>query len=63
MEISLDQAIEIHARALRAQRGPDAPGVARRKARGLADAGDHEGHGIWLKVAELEEGLPDRTPD
>jgi len=60
MEISLEQAIEIHAKALRAQRGSDAPGVARRKARLLADAGDQEGHGVWLKVANVAEGLPDR---
>jgi len=62
MEISLQQAIEIHAKALRAHRGPHAPSVARHRARQLADAGDHEGHEVWQKVAAVAETLPDWTP-
>ncbi|MBB4196653.1 hypothetical protein CCR94_20310 [Rhodoblastus sphagnicola] len=62
MEISLQQAIEIHAKVLRAHRGPLAPGLARYKAERLADAGDYEGRDVWMKVADCAETLPDRAP-
>jgi hypothetical protein len=57
MEVSLEQAIEIHAKALKRRNGRFAP----RKAREIADdyraQGDHEGHRVWLKVGEMAEAL------
>ena len=62
MEVSLQQAIEIHAKVLRAHRGPLAPSFARRKAEQLAAAGDQEGRDVWRKVAACAETLPNRAP-
>jgi hypothetical protein len=58
MPISLDQAIEIHAKALRYRHGAKAPRMAREKADQLATIGDRQGFAVWLKVAELTEALP-----
>ncbi len=58
MPITLDQAIEIHAKALRYRHGAKAPRMAREKADQLATIGDREGFTVWLKVAELTEALP-----
>ncbi len=57
MEVSLDQAIEIHARAMKQRDGRHAPVKAREIARQLASAGDREGHQVWLKVGEITEAL------
>ena len=57
MEISLDQAIEIYARAMKRWSGRHAPRKAREKAEQLARAGDHEGHLVWIKVGEVAEAL------
>jgi hypothetical protein len=62
MEITLQQAIEIHAKALRAHRGHLAPRFARHRAKQLAASGDHEGHEVWQRVAAVAETLPDWTP-
>jgi hypothetical protein len=51
MEVSLEQAIEIHARVLKRVHGHRAPLNARSRAAELATAGDQEGHYIWMKVA------------
>jgi len=57
MNISLDQAIEIHAEALRRRHGGKAPNHARRQAARMKSFGDHEGHAVWLRVAERAEFL------
>ncbi len=57
MEVSLDQAIEIYARAMKHWSGRQAPRKAREKAEQLAREGDHEGHLVWLKVGEVAEAL------
>jgi hypothetical protein len=62
MHVTLDQAIEIHAKALRHRYGPTAPRLAREQARKLASIGDREGQVVWLKVAEVTEALPVDKP-
>ena len=62
MHVSLDQAIEIHAKALRHQHGPAAARLAREQAQKLAAVGDGEGHAVWLKVAQMTETLPTDKP-
>jgi hypothetical protein len=57
MEISLEQAVEIHARVLTHRLDREAPAKARERALGLRRAGDDEGHGVWLQVAETAERL------
>ena len=57
MNVSLDQAIEIHAKVLKYRSGTGAPRVARKIARECAASGDHEGHGVWQRVAEVAETL------
>lgn len=57
MPITLDQAIEIHAKALRYRHGAKASRMAREKADQLATIGDREGFSVWLKVAEMTEAL------
>ena len=57
MEVTLEQAIEIHAKALKRRCGHDAPIKARKIAQELAQAGDHEGHQVWLKVGDNAEAL------
>jgi predicted nucleic acid-binding protein len=57
MEVSLQQAIEIHARVLKHRSGRHAPRKAREKAEALARAGDEEGHRVWLRVGEVAEAL------
>lgn len=54
MNISLDQAIEIHARVLN-QWNHKAPSCARATA--LKRVGDHAGHATWLSVAATAESL------
>ncbi len=63
MEISLEQAIEIHAKVLRHSHGDSAPRRARDFAAQLARRGDHEGHVVWTKVAEVAETLPRQRPE
>ncbi len=57
MEVSLDQAIEIHAKVLKRRDGRLAPGKAREIARQLASSGDQDGHRVWLRVGEMTEAL------
>ena len=59
MEVSLEQAIEIHARALKKREGRLAPRKARKIADDFRAQGDHDGHKVWLKVGEIAESLPD----
>ena len=57
MNVSLDQAIEMHASALKRRAGPTAPRLARERARSCALAGDEEGGAVWLQVAYRTETL------
>ena len=57
MNISLDQAIEIHAEVLKRRHVGQAPNRAREQATALKSKGDHEGHAVWTRVAEHAEHL------
>jgi hypothetical protein len=57
MNISLDQAIEIHAKVLMRHKGPKAPSFARERAEALLRMGDEEGHGVWCDVAKVVDKL------
>ena len=57
MNVSLEQAIDMHATALSRRAGPTAPRLARERARSCALAGDEEGRVVWLKVANSAESL------
>lgn len=57
MEVSLEQAIEIHARALKRRDGRFAPRKARKIADDCRAQGDQEGHKVWLLVGEKAEAL------
>ena len=53
MDVTLDQAIEIHARAWRARYGKRrAVKRAMETAERLRDRGDHDGASVWERVAE-----------
>ena len=62
MEVTLDRAIEIHAKVLKRVHGHRAPQNARDRAAELAAAGDREGHHVWLKVADAAAELLRRQP-
>jgi hypothetical protein len=62
MKVSLDQAIEIHAKALRHRHGTRAPLLAREKAHHCNASGDHEGHTVWQRVAAMAEAFPTPRP-
>lgn len=57
MKVSLNQAIEIHAKALKHRFGDRAPHLAREKAHSCSASNDHEGHLVWQKVADVAESL------
>ena len=57
MNVSLNQAVEIHAKVLKHRFGKRAPLLAREKAHQCSASGDHEGHVIWLRVAAVAETL------
>jgi len=58
MNVSLEQAIEIHARALLKRLGRKRGAErAHDEAQRLRDAGDHEGHVVWSRVREKIETL------
>jgi hypothetical protein len=58
MNVSLDQAIEIHAKALKHRFGKRAPLLAEEKAHNCAAQGDDEGYAVWRQVAAVAETLP-----
>jgi hypothetical protein len=62
MNVSLDQAIEIHAKALRYRFGRQAPALAKEKAVNCSASGDHEGETVWLRVAAVAEALLQLRP-
>jgi hypothetical protein len=55
MEVSLDQAIDTHARVLKYWYGDKAPQEARGKALECGTVGDFEGLQAWARVARLCE--------
>jgi hypothetical protein len=57
MNITLDQAIEIHARVLKYRLNHKAPTYARERALVFKQGWDHEGHTVVLSVAETAEKL------
>lgn len=57
MNISLEQAIEIHARVLMNRADTEAPAKARERAADLHRGGDEEGGKVWLSVADAAERL------
>lgn len=63
MEISLEQAIEIHARALKKRHKHRAPQAAREHAETLRYANDHDGYAVWLSVAEVADRLLREVPE
>lgn len=62
MNISLEQAIEIHAKALRVSHGRKAEHYARERAQSCQRHGDAEGDEVWNRVAEtvikIEQDVP-----
>ena len=57
MRVSLKQAIEIHAKVLKHRFGGRAAEMAREKALSCSASKDHEGHRVWLQVAQVAETL------
>ncbi len=53
MEVSLEQAIEIHAKVLKAKHLHEAPRAAREHAARLKRVNDHEGHSVWIRVGDV----------
>jgi hypothetical protein len=53
MHVSLEQAIEIHARALVRRHREKAPCNARKYAAARHECGDNEGHDVWQGVASV----------
>jgi hypothetical protein len=57
MNISLEEAIEIHARALKTPHKHRAPHRAREHAHRLKMVNDHHGHDVWSQVAAVTERM------
>jgi hypothetical protein len=55
VNVSLNQAIEIHAKALAHRFGDRAPLLAQEEAHDCSASGDNEGHAVWLRVAAVAE--------
>src|ERR1700722_17406628 len=62
LDVSLKQAIEIHAKALKYRFGRRAPELAREAALRCSISKDDEGHRVWLEVAEVAESLLRTAP-
>ena len=52
MNVSLDEAIGIHARALKSWAGKKSPLVAKLRAHDFMAKGDAEGFRVWMQVGE-----------
>ena len=52
MNVSLEQAIGIHARALKSRAGKKSPMLAQMRAQDLKAKGDLEGFRVWMLVCE-----------
>ena len=61
MNVSLDQAIEIHARALKHRFGNRAALVAEEKADHCAARGDDDGGAVWQRVAAVAAMLREES--
>jgi hypothetical protein len=61
LNVTLNQAIEIHAKALRHRFGDRAPVLAHEQANTCSTYGDHEGHAVWLRVAAVAKMLAGAT--
>jgi hypothetical protein len=59
MNVSLTQAIEIHAKALKHRFGKRAALLAEERADHCAAEGDDEGYAVWLRVASVAGSLPE----
>jgi hypothetical protein len=59
MNVSLAQAIEIHAKALKYRFGDRAALLAKEKAHHCTERGDDEGRDVWLRVATVAGMLPE----
>jgi hypothetical protein len=59
MNVSLAEAIEIHARALKYRFGDRAALLAEEKAHHCAARGDDDGRAVWLRVAAAAGTLPE----
>jgi hypothetical protein len=57
--VSLNQAIEIHAKALKHRFGKRAALLAEEKADHCAARGDDEGYAVWRRVAAVAGMLPE----
>ncbi|HMK91209.1 MAG TPA: hypothetical protein VK446_16455 [Methylocystis sp.] len=57
MNVSLEQAIGIHARALKSRAGKKSPMLAKMRAHDLKAKGDIEGYRVWMLVCEQAERL------
>ena len=58
MNVSLNQAIEIHAKALKRRFDKQAALLAEEKADHCAAQGDDDGYTVWRQVAAVAETLP-----
>ncbi|MGB7977006.1 MAG: hypothetical protein WCF81_22245 [Roseiarcus sp.] len=59
MNVSLNQAIEIHAKAFKHRFGKRAALMAEEKAHHCRAHGDDEGHAVWLRVGVVAEVFPE----
>jgi hypothetical protein len=57
MQVSLDEAIEIHARVLKKRHRHRAAHEAREHAERLRRVNDHHGHHVWNRVADAAERM------
>ncbi len=57
VNVSLQEAIEIHAKALARRYGCNASASAREHALRLKSSGDGEGHDVWMEVARIVEAV------
>ena len=63
MNVSLNQAIEIHAKVLAHRFGDRAPLLAQEKANHCSASGDSEGHAVWLSSRSRSIETPIETRD
>ena len=63
LRVSLDQAINIHAKALTYRYGRTAASRARMRGRDCSARGDLEGRVVWEKVAAIAELLTAPRPE
>jgi hypothetical protein len=62
VRVTLDQAIEIHAKAMKYRFGKRASFLAEEQADRCLASGDREGHGVWRRVAAMAKAICVRPP-